>query len=113
MRWTLTWGASVEKTIRLVTFAVAPAAESGELFEFGGAIVNAWVADQSDPEALKLATCEIERSGWYVKETISIETVQRQDYESDPSGLAYFEQALLDDLVLVFHTWPVSEGPVQ
>jgi len=70
-----------------------------------GAAVNAWVVAPTEQQALAIASQEIRDAGWCIESIEAVFTITRDNYSDDPTGLEYFEQALVDGVVLVFHTW--------
>jgi C4-dicarboxylate-specific signal transduction histidine kinase len=70
-----------------------------------GAYVNAWVEATSERQALAVASREVKEAGWRIESLEAVHPTVRDDYADDDSGLEYFEQALIDGIVLVFHSW--------
>ena len=81
---------------------------------YGGATVNVYTTEQSERAALALATREVAAAGWAVDAIDEQGWLSRADLLESPEGLAYFEQALQDGVVLVFHTYchELPEGGV-
>jgi hypothetical protein len=69
------------------------------------AFANVWVEATSEQQALAVASGEVQDAGWLIESLESVHPNVREDYADDDSGLEYFEQALIDGIVLVFHTW--------
>jgi hypothetical protein len=88
-----------------VSISASPVAGTEDFAKVGGAHVNCWLA-LPEHEALARAAQLVEAYGWRVEVVDESREVARADYESDSSGLSYFEQALRDREVVVFHTWP-------
>lgn len=78
---------------------------------FGGAAVGCWIKDQTKDNAYHIAKGRIENQGWVVLELEEQKLISEEDYESDGEGKEYFEQALTDDEVFVFYTYPKDEKP--
>ena len=74
----------------------------------GGASVNVWVRAASGSEAMAIARREIESAAWIPESQPSVVVVTRSDYNHNKVGREYFDQAVLDGIVLVFHTWPID-----
>ena len=73
----------------------------------GGAFVNVYSTAADEQSALRAAILEIEDAGWSIRDRPRISSVARKDFEANGvDGLEYFEQALVDEIVLVFHTYP-------
>ena len=96
------------KTLFLITLVARPRENTDAFRESGGAYVNAWIDAASENQALEQAQREVRDAGWTVESVDDVALVQRTDYEEDDPSLEYFDQALLDKEVLVFHTWPVD-----
>ncbi|QRP63828.1 hypothetical protein I6J77_17320 [Rhodanobacter sp. FDAARGOS 1247] len=70
-----------------------------------GAMVNVWVVAPTEQQALDRAAQEIQEAGWRIEVLDAVFVVTREDFSKDNTDLEYFEQALVDGIVLVFHTW--------
>ena len=92
----------------LVTIEAVPNAGTDDFREYGGAYVNVYVRETSDAAALALAQREIAESGWTCTVIESVAYVTRDDFTSEDDGLESFEQALIDGVVLDFHTFPIG-----
>jgi hypothetical protein len=90
----------------VVTIDALPFPGSEEANSFGGAYINVYTTDQSEAAALTTASREVAEAGWQSHAIESVSFVTRQDFEDDSDGLAYFEQAQLDGIVVVVHTFP-------
>ncbi len=78
-----------------------------------GAHVNCWLRADTETDAQSQALAEVRSEGWVPGPVQSVQRVRREDYAEDPSGREYFEQALIDGVVLVFHTWQRDEELLQ
>jgi hypothetical protein len=78
-----------------------------------GAYVNGWVRADTETEAQSKAIAEVRSEGWVPGPVESVRRVRREDYAEEPSGREYFEQALIDGVVLIFHTWHRDEEPLR
>ena len=95
----------------VVTVEATPAAGSDAFASHGGAYINVFTTDASESEALSTASREIAEAGWQFNRIDDVTWVTRSDYADDPSGLEYFEQALIDGVVIVVHIFsPDQEG---
>jgi hypothetical protein len=90
----------------LVFLGARPTEAQDGYAEFGGAYVNCWVDAASERDAVAIAQAEVREAEWEPGPIESVGPVTADDYTDDASGREYFEQALLDGVVLVFHTWP-------
>jgi hypothetical protein len=78
---------------------------SDSFVSYSGAAVNVWVAASTEQQALAIAAQKIQEAGWHIESLEAIFPVIRDDYSNDAAGLEYFEQALVDGIALIFHTW--------
>ena len=85
----------------------------GPNFEsYGGAFINIFATVSTEAEALEVATREVAEAGWRFGSIDRVVWVTREDYVEDPTGLKYFEQALIDGVVVVIHTYsPEADKP--
>lgn len=74
----------------------------------GGAFVNCWIQDSSIEAAELIARKGIEENGWTITdyEEIPCQTSRDQWGEDE---LEYYDQALIDRQVWVFHSYPYEE----
>jgi hypothetical protein len=93
-----------------VSVSACPEPSSEEFGKCSGAYVNCWLlstdAETARARALQLCT----EYGWRVEFIESCRRVERSDYATDSEAVKYFDQALLDKEVVVFHTW-LLESP--
>jgi hypothetical protein len=89
----------------LVTVQARPTPGAADFWMFPGAVVNCWLRAASEGEAITLAETEIREVAWIPEAVDSVRIVTRFDYEGDVAGREYFEQAMLDGIVIVFHKW--------
>jgi hypothetical protein len=75
-----------------------------------GAYLNVYATVSSEAEATSIAVTELAAAGWRCLKVQRVTRHTREDYENNPKGLEYFEQALQDGVVLVVHTFP-RKGP--
>jgi hypothetical protein len=80
--------------------------QSIESAEFEGAFISCWL--KRDKESIAKKDCHefIRNKGWKIKLLQDSKQVTRRTYGKNNPGRQYFEQALLDDEVFVFDTWP-------
>lgn len=87
-------------------FVTVEARHSEDKFEQpAGAVINSWLIANSKAEAETRARHEIMEIGWTPTKDITVTRVRREDYESGNSAIEYFDQAVLDGIVIVIHTW--------
>jgi hypothetical protein len=70
-----------------------------------GSAVGCWIKNQTKTNALHVARGWIEAQGWVVLDLIDQYPVSSETYKNKTEGREYFEQALTDDEVFVFHTY--------
>ncbi len=75
-----------------------------------GAYVEVYTTDTSESLAKARAMKELAAAGWRCLDITGVARRTRQDYVANAEGPEYFEQALLDGIVLVAHTFP-RKGP--
>jgi hypothetical protein len=96
------------KKLFVIKITARPRENTPAFREFGGAHVVAWIDAPSEHLALERAQREVRESGWMVERVDAVALLQRSDYEEDDPSVEYFDQALIDKEVLVFHAWPVE-----
>jgi hypothetical protein len=79
--------------------------ESDNFEQAAGAVINSWLLANSKAEAESRARREIMEIGWAPTKDFTVTRVHREDYESNSSAMEYFDQAVLDGIVIVIHTW--------
>ena len=92
----------------VVIVEALPGVGSEDFMSVGGAFISVFTSDSTESEALATASREVADAGWQFKSIDSVALVTRSDYEDDSEALQYFEQALLDGVVLVMHTYPAD-----
>jgi hypothetical protein len=91
-------------TVHIVQFEAAPM-PGNPADGATGAYVNIYVHTSSETEALETAHREIEEAGWQVLNTENISSVNDKNISDAADDREYYDQCLLDGVVLVFHTW--------
>lgn len=71
-----------------------------------GAYVSCWIQADSIKKASKMEKDKIEFEKWEVLEIDEAYEINGQDYKTNANGLEFYEQAMIDKWVLVFHTYP-------
>src|SRR5688572_28167365 len=93
----------------LIQFEATPRRDSTIEADAGGAFVNCWIERESREEAIAVARAMIEASGWIVGEPDEAYPVDSDTYPMGKDGREYFEQALIDKEVIVFHCYPAKD----
>jgi len=91
-----------------LTYLSRPKAGSESFESYGGAYINCWIDAGSEAQAEERSSTGISQAGWLVESLEYSSVVTREAYADDDVGLQYFEQALIDKEVYVFHTWPLD-----
>lgn len=90
----------------LLRYLAKPNADHAQSGDIGGAYINCWM-DLASIEAAKVRAMDmIREEGWTVDSLEEAKIVHRS--ECDDENAAYFDQALIDKTVLVYHCWPVD-----
>lgn len=96
-----------------IQFEVTPRHDHPKTNEIAGAVVNCWIERPTLEEAIEVAQEGIRAISWIVDEPDEAYIITRDDYDDDSPGLPYFEQALIDKEVFVFHCCPVDEDEID
>lgn len=74
--------------------------------DVAGAFVNCWIERPTLEEAVQVARAAIEAENWIVDEPGEAHWVDASTYPPGKDSREYFEQALIDKEVFVFHCVP-------
>ncbi|MFC5579464.1 hypothetical protein ACFPOA_15760 [Lysobacter niabensis] len=96
------------ETVRVVMVDALPLPGTEAFAEYGGATINIYSTEQSEDGALTLAAREVAEAGWQIQSVEDNFLLTRADLMDSPDGLQYFEQALVDGIVLVIYTYPAD-----
>jgi hypothetical protein len=97
----------------LLRYRLTPAAGCSNVEQYGGAIVNCYVDVQTQSEAEMLATKLILENEWSMLQLEQANQVSPEDLPANSDARAWAEQAIVDQCVLVFHTWPIGGAPAS
>jgi hypothetical protein len=78
--------------------------------EFGGAYINVYTTELDIRSAIDIAEKEVVEAGWHIERVVSAALNTAADFEGEDSGLQYYEQALLDGIVVVVHIFPPEQA---
>ena len=92
--------------IFVVHIEAAPDGVRQSLNEFGGAYINVYTTEIDIRSAIEIAEREVTDLGWRVDRVVSAALNAADDFPDEASGRQYYEQALVDGLVIVVHTFP-------
>ena len=87
---------------------VLPIPGTDAFAEYGGATINIYTTEESEDGALTIAAREVAEAGWQIQSVEDSFLLTREDLVESPDGLQYFEQALIDGVVLVVYTYPAT-----
>jgi hypothetical protein len=90
----------------VVTIEALPLPGSQAAETYGGAYINVYAKEPSESAALETASREVAEAGWRSQSIEKVVLVTREDFVDDSDGLAYFDQAQIDGIVVVVHTYP-------
>lgn len=89
-------------------FDVTPSSTHPEKDRLGGGIVNCWIERSSLDEAIEVARRMIRESHFIVDEPSQTNETSRD--RLNPDAIQYYEQALIDQEVIVIYTYPANES---
>ena len=92
----------------VVIVEALPGIGSDDFMSYGGAYISVFTTDSTESDAIATANREISDAGWQFKSIDSVSLVTRSDYDDEHESLQYYEQALIDGIVLVIHTFPAD-----
>jgi hypothetical protein len=90
----------------LITYRGKPTSKSPEAKQFGGGYINCWIKQRKFEKADAMARSGIADNNWKIETLEEAYQVTRKNYSNDDDGLEYFEQALIDEIVFVYYTYP-------
>src|SRR3954449_521004 len=77
--------------------------------QYGGASVGCWIKNQTRKNAYLISKGWIEEYGWVPLSLEEQYPVSEETYRGKTEGKEYFEQALIDEQVFAFFTFPEHE----
>jgi hypothetical protein len=96
--------------VRVVTVDALPLPGTDAFAECAGATINVYSTVESKDGALAIAAREVVEAGWQIQSIEDTFLLTRADLVDAPDGLRYFDQALIDGVVLVIHTYAAAPG---
>ena len=93
-------------SVFFVRILARPHHDNERYTQVGGAYVNCWITETCEEAALSRAETELRDSAWIPEVIESVSVVTLDTYAGETEGRTYFEQAQIDGLVLVLHTFP-------
>lgn len=94
--------------MHLLTIYATTLPEHAKHGKYGGAYVSCWIEREDFVLAEAVACSLIAESGWKVIRVEETSMVDDSTYDEDDENRKYYEQALIDKEVLVFHTFPMD-----
>ena len=96
--------------IYVVTVEASPIPGYERFFEFGVAYINVYTTSKTEADAIAVATVEVREASWQLDTIDDVNFATCGDFDDLESGLEYFEQALIDGVVVVVYTFPPDTG---
>ena len=94
--------------VYVVTVEAVPAPDSERFATYAGAFINVYVRTSSSDEAIAAATQEVAEAGWVCRSIDEAAFLTREDLCDSPEGSSHFDQAMLDGVVVVIHSFPIA-----
>jgi hypothetical protein len=91
----------------LITFVTNTTPEHADHGKVGEAYVTCWIDRETEEEAIEVASDMIVSDGWEVVRVEEVSTVTEANYDEDDEYRGYYEQALTDKEVVLFHVCPM------
>ena len=109
---------SSDDEVFMIIIMAKPNESNEEYSKAGGAYVNCWVNKPTLKEAERLAIQEIESENWVPIKFDSYEILCERCYlerdnlekEEIEENIALLQEALDNEISLLFHCWPIGEG---
>lgn len=90
-------------------FEATPQPNHPEASSLGGAFVNCWVVADTQSDAEAMARKNIAEQLWRIDKLVECFVDDRDLYDADADQLQYYDQAVIDGEVYVFHTYPIDD----
>ena len=92
----------------MITYHVIPKPRTPAFADCGGAYVNCFIVHASQEGAEQIATFEVEKE-WSILTLEEISWFEDDyDFPTDDPRREYFEEALVDGSIFVFHEYPIG-----
>ena len=96
--------------MQVVTFEAKQRPDFPHDEQIGGAFVNCYLKGRTSKQAYIDAIACIEESGWDILRFEDQSEIDSASFEKPDDALKYYEQALIDGEVLVFHAYPKDDN---
>lgn len=94
--------------IYFLVYHVKPSLDNIQDNKYGGAYASCWIEAKNERQAMKIAENKIVQNHWIVFELDECFKAEKANYTKGSNQLEFYEQALMDKLVLTFHTYPIE-----
>jgi hypothetical protein len=98
--------------VYFVLFEATPRRDAKVDSDVAGAYVSCWIERPTRDEAVRVARTGIEENGWIVGDPDEAYEVNAATYPPGKNGREFFQQALIDKEVFVYHTFPEVDDPL-
>jgi hypothetical protein len=95
--------------VYVVSVEALPLQGSANADAYEGAYINVYVVSSSEGAAIESAKREVAESGWRTCQVEKIVFVNREDFVAGSDGVKYFDQAQIDGVVAVVHTYALDQ----
>ncbi len=95
----------MQSPVRVVSLEAMQSVSSAREASASCAYVNVYLTADADDYAIGQARREVEAAGWVVTGECSVATVGEHSFDAASDGHSYYQQCLIDGVVVVFHTW--------
>jgi hypothetical protein len=92
-----------------LVYHVQPRPDLEDADDVGGAYVSCWIEADSLKQAEQIAKQEIGDLRWDILEKDDSFEIDPKTYTPDSDGFEFYQQALIDKIVLRIHTYPIEE----
>jgi hypothetical protein len=89
----------------VVSVEALPLRGSANADAYEGAYINVYVMSTTEVAAIESAKREVAESGWSTSQVDKVVFVTGEDFVAESNGRKHFEQALVDGVVTVVHTY--------
>lgn len=95
----------MKSAVRVVSFEVAPCVQTEAQVQASGAYAIVYVVSATKQVAVERAEHELREAGWLLASTGEVSVVTSESFTEGSEGLAHYQQCLIDDIVIVLHSW--------
>lgn len=95
----------MNRQVHVVSFEAVPLEASDASDQASGAHVNVYVLTSTHENARQRAAREKRDAGWEISSSMELTAADGDFFATGSDGLAYYEQCLIDGIVIVIHRW--------